>query len=133
MPLFIRSKNRMSKAANQFNGYCVFVGCITTIFSIYTANKFNFYKPAVAVLVELLKQAKSKKILDIAAGAGGPWQSIIAELSEQVPEIKISLSDLFPNTEALSNLQNQFPNQFEIYKIIVTRWFMIEQLFFSNL
>lgn len=54
------------------------------------------YGKAVPVLRELLDE--SGQVVDLCSGAAGPWTRLI----EQLPEVRVTLTDLYPNHGALS-------------------------------
>ncbi|MFA5327669.1 MAG: hypothetical protein WC384_07765 [Prolixibacteraceae bacterium] len=60
--------------------------------------RLNLYKPVLPILREALTKSRSFHILDLCSGSGGTIESIYKDLKDSFDaEIKITLSDLFPN------------------------------------
>lgn len=67
----------------------------------FVINKANIYKPAAGILKEIFDNTDKTEILDLCSGSGGGLDLVQKEL-EQVTgkEIRITLSDKFPNTDS---------------------------------
>ena len=71
-----------------------------TDFLQFLANKTKMYKPVVPLLEKALKSSKSNHIIDLASGGGGGLIWLGEELKKSVPDLKITLTDFYPNIPA---------------------------------
>ncbi|WP_298904744.1 hypothetical protein [uncultured Psychroserpens sp.] len=71
-----------------------------TDFLQFLSNKAKIYKPIVPVLEEGLRNSKTNQILDLASGGGGGLLWLNSELKKRIPELKILLTDFYPNIPA---------------------------------
>jgi len=78
-----------------------------TDFLQFVANKMNLYDAIIPVLNESLAKNKTNTIIDLASGGGGGIESIYSNLSLSVPDLKIMLSDLYPNLSAWQLLKSK--------------------------
>lgn len=85
--------------------------CMTD-FLTFVANKFDFYQSIVPVLEEGIKKSGGATIVDLAAGGGGAWKKLAPRLKESVPDLKIVLTDQYPNLDAFSKLESVDPDVF---------------------
>lgn len=68
----------------------------------------NMYEPVIPLLFECLYLTNSNQIIDLCSGAGGPVEQIYSDLKrESDSEIKIILTDKFPNIGAYQFLSEQ--------------------------
>lgn len=74
----------------------------------FASNTLKLYHPALPVLKKYIEQADGQ-VLDLASGGGGPWSSLIPDLIETTPELRIQLSDYYPNPAAAQLLMADFP------------------------
>lgn len=81
-----------------------------TDFLQFVTNKADFYKDTTPKIIESANYMKTNQILDMASGGGGGWQSLTKSLIASNPEMKIFLSDFYPNHTAFKKLKSQFPN-----------------------
>lgn len=66
----------------------------------FMSNKLKIYKGAIPILEKGLEKSNGSQILDMASGGGGGLLHIAEELEESHPNLKIQLSDLYPNITA---------------------------------
>ena len=71
-----------------------------TDFLQFISNKFDVYKPIVPIIEEGLEKSKSDTIIDLASGGGGGILKLNKHLLENNPNLKIILTDYYPNIEA---------------------------------
>ncbi|GAB5557430.1 MAG: hypothetical protein SchgKO_16430 [Schleiferiaceae bacterium] len=71
-----------------------------TDFLQFLSNKTSLYKPVVPLLAKAMKGMNQNQILDLASGGGGGWQSLSQELQTEISDLKITLTDYFPNLPA---------------------------------
>lgn len=73
----------------------------------FMINKFNIYKPAAGVMKELIDNSGYNEILDLCSGGGGGMDNFQRELENVTgKEIKITLSDKYPNRDAFEKIKN---------------------------
>ncbi|WP_298868891.1 hypothetical protein [uncultured Gimesia sp.] len=80
----------------------------------FVSSQFNLFGGAVPILTDLLQRTSRSEIVDIASGGGGPWLSLIPKLQEDFPNLRIRLTDYFPNQTGLRNVESAFPETVEI-------------------
>ncbi len=73
----------------------------------FLANKLKIYQGVLPILKKGLEKSNSAQILDMASGGGGGLLHIASELKEDVPDLKIQLSDLYPNIAAFEKTVSQ--------------------------
>lgn len=64
---------------------------------LYTIWKVMFWKNTIPHLRDLLRHSKEKTIVDLCSGAGGPVPLTIEGLEKEFHDLKIVLTDLYPN------------------------------------
>lgn len=69
-----------------------------TDFLQFLANKAKVYEPVVEVIDEALHKTNHSQILDLGSGSGGGLLWLGNELKKRKPNLKITLSDFYPNT-----------------------------------
>lgn len=67
----------------------------------HVTERFGLFDGAAPVLGRLLGESGSTEILDLGSGGGGPWRSLAPRLAAGIPELRVTLSDLYPNRSAL--------------------------------
>ena len=75
-----------------------------TDFLSHLSNQLDIFKPIVPILVKALKSSSENSIVDLGSGAGGGWFRLSMHLQKDYPDIKILLSDYFPNFAAMSRI-----------------------------
>lgn len=72
----------------------------------FMINKFNIYKPAARALQELMDNSGCNNIMDLCSGGGGGMDLLQSELESKTGKnIRITLSDKFPNIDAFSKIK----------------------------
>lgn len=74
---------------------------ITNILQFSTERR-NTFKHVIPKLIATLDLCKSKHIVDLCSGGGGPW----LKLYEHEKISKIYLTDKYPNTIAMQRIKN---------------------------
>lgn len=73
----------------------------------FMINKFNIYKPAAGVMKELVEKSGFNEILDLCSGGGGGMDKFQKELEHLTGrDIKVTLSDKYPNKDAFEKIKN---------------------------
>ncbi len=81
-----------------------------TDFLQFLSNKTKLYKPAIHILEKGLKASNTNQIVDLASGGGGGLLWLNQELLKTHPDLKIILTDYYPNLSAFEYTKKQAPN-----------------------
>lgn len=81
-----------------------------TDFLQFLSNKAKIYKPILPILEKGLKANGENKMIDLASGGGGGLLWLNEELLKTHPDLKIVLTDYFPNRSAFEYTKKQAPN-----------------------
>lgn len=81
-----------------------------TDFLQFLSNKTKLYKPVVPVLEKALNNAKTNTIIDLGSGGGGGLIWLNSELEKTVKDLKIVLTDYYPNIPAFKETVKQSSN-----------------------
>jgi len=77
------------------------------------SNRFDIYRPVVPILQKGLEKSKIPQIIDIASGGGGGWLSLSKHLFAENKDLKIVLTDYFPNISAFQQTVQAGGENFE--------------------
>ena len=78
-----------------------------TDFLQFVANAFKMFKDVTPILKKGIEAAETNEIIDLASGGGGAWLSILDDLEKQTPDIKITLTDYYPNLDAFKRMKEK--------------------------
>lgn len=81
-----------------------------TDFLQFLTNKTKLFKPAVPIIEQVLDQTGVDKIVDLGSGGGGGLIWISKELQKNHPELRITMTDLYPNISAFEYTASQTSN-----------------------
>lgn len=87
-----------------------------TDYLCFIANKFDIYKPIVPVLKRGIEASGQNIWVDCASGGGGGLLTLTKHLSKHNPELKVILTDYFPNHEAFELTKTSGGGIFEAEK-----------------
>jgi hypothetical protein len=87
---------------------------LMTDYLMHVVVLFKMHEPVVPVLEKALAETGKDTVVDLASGGGGPWPAIAPALLGINPDIKIVLTDLFPNIGALKSVQAVAPEAIEV-------------------
>lgn len=71
-----------------------------TDFLQFVSNRFDVYKKVVPMIGEVMKESDTNQIIDLASGGGGGLLTLSEHLRKNNPELKIILTDFYPNIDA---------------------------------
>ena len=71
-----------------------------TDFLQFLSNKTKMYKPVIPVIKKGLQKSKNDQIIDLGSGGGGGLIWLNSELKKDIPNLKIILTDFYPNISA---------------------------------
>jgi hypothetical protein len=71
----------------------------------YGIEQMQPYRAIAPRLKAALQQTKSKSVLDLCSGGGGPWLGLLSQLQDE--SLSVVLSDRYPNRTALARLQHE--------------------------
>lgn len=81
-----------------------------TDFLQFISNQFDIYKKVTPLLSELVTEDGNHTIVDLASGGGGGLYRLSNRLKEQHPDLKIILTDYYPNLKAFEYVRQQSTN-----------------------
>jgi hypothetical protein len=87
-----------------------------TDFLKFIATKFDIYKPIVPIMRKALEKSEQHQWVDLASGGGSGLTNLAKALKADTANLKITLTDLYPNIKAFKSLQEEIPNTFVFEK-----------------
>jgi hypothetical protein len=94
----------------DLNWFPSFLRNYGTDFLQFLANKTPMFDPAVPIIQEALDKSNTNQIIDLGSGGGGGMLRINKALLKENPEVKILLTDYYPNIEAFKFTKKQADN-----------------------
>lgn len=85
-----------------------------TDFLQFLSNKTKLYKPVLPVIKKGLEYSGTNRIVDLGSGGGGGLLWLNSELRKDIPDLKITLTDYYPNLPAFEFTKRKADN-FEYY------------------
>jgi hypothetical protein len=82
---------------------------LATDYLHFMEEHFALHKPVVPLLQDLIARSGATQIVDLCSGGGGPVRAIYESLLAAGFEVRIILTDKFPNTAAFSRLAALYP------------------------
>lgn len=73
----------------------------------YLLTALNFYKPVSPLIVEVMSKTNSTTLIDLCSGGGGPIEQVYTNLKDQSGDIRVVVTDKFPNIEAYRFLERK--------------------------
>lgn len=81
-----------------------------TDFLQYISHKTKMYKNITPILNKAIKDSNTNQIIDLGSGGGGGLLWINKELQEKQSDLKITLTDYYPNISAFEHIKKNTPN-----------------------
>ncbi len=81
-----------------------------TDFLQFLSNKTRLYKPVVPVIERGIEACGVNRIIDLGSGGGGGLYWLNSELKKNYPDLKIVLTDYYPNLDAFEYTKKQSDN-----------------------
>lgn len=78
-----------------------------TDFLQFISNRFDIYKGITPLLSEVIEKNGEQTIIDLASGGGGGLFNLSKRLREKHPDLKIVLTDFYPNLKAFEYVSKQ--------------------------
>ena len=69
----------------------------------------NFYEPVPRRLAAALQRSGATEILDLCSGGGGPWDVLLPALRLEGIDVRVRLSDFYPNQAAFEQVAVEVP------------------------
>jgi hypothetical protein len=82
----------------------IFRNIMTDILGMIVA-KFRIYDPTIPLIKEAMKRANTTRIIDLCSGSSEAWIQILAQLREHDESVSVTLTDKYPNIEALEKIK----------------------------
>jgi len=76
----------------------------------FLAIKIKIYQPIIPILQKGIDNCGNNQIIDLASGGGGRLTWLNGELLKNNPDLKILLTDYYPNLDAFEYAKNQMNN-----------------------
>jgi hypothetical protein len=87
-----------------------------TDFLQFVSNQFDFYRPIVPVLKKGIEKSENKTIIDLGSGGGGGWKKLSKHLTSEGDNLKIILTDYYPNIVAFQKMAELDSEHFSFEK-----------------
>jgi len=81
-----------------------------TDFLQFLSNKTKLYKPIIPIIEKGLQESKTDIIIDLGSGGGGGLIWLNSELIKDIPNLKIILTDFYPNIPAFELTKKKATN-----------------------
>jgi len=98
--------NDLSWFPNRFRNHA-------TDYLQFVANRFDMYKCVLPVIEKGIRSSSNNTMVDVASGGGGGLIKIAEHLKNSIPDLKIILTDYYPNIDAFKKTKAQQPETFE--------------------
>ncbi|NHE59202.1 hypothetical protein [Cyclobacterium plantarum] len=92
------------------NWFPSFLRSYLTDFLQFLSNKSGMYKPIIPILVGSLRKNHTDTIIDLGSGGGGGLLGLNRELKKMIPDLKIILTDYYPNLTAFEHTKKLADN-----------------------
>lgn len=76
----------------------------------FIATRFNIYRPILPLMQKCLLKSDQEHWVDLASGGGSGLICLAKDLKKDIPHLKITLTDYYPNIKAFERLIAEVPN-----------------------
>lgn len=94
----------------DLNWFPSFLRNYGTDFLQFLSNKTKMYKPIIPIIKKGLEKSGTDQIIDLGSGGGGGLIWLNSELKKDIPNLKITLTDYYPNISAFKFTKKQAGN-----------------------
>lgn len=94
----------------DLNWFPSFLRNYGTDFLQFLSNKTKMYKPIIPIIKKGLEKSGTNQIIDLGSGGGGGLIWLNSELKKDIPNLKITLTDYYPNISAFKFTKKQADN-----------------------
>ena len=94
----------------DLNWFPAFLRNYGTDFLQFLSNKTKMYKPIIPIIKKGLEKSGTNQIIDLGSGGGGGLIWLNSELKKDIPNLKITLTDYYPNISAFKFTKKQADN-----------------------
>lgn len=92
-----------------------------TDFLQFLSNKTKMYKPIIPIIKKGLEKSRTNQIIDLGSGGSGGLIWLNSELKKDIPNLKVTLTDYYPNISAFMFAKEQADNFEFIVKSVDAR------------
>jgi hypothetical protein len=82
---------------------------LATDYLHYVETRFELHKPVIPLLKQAIEDAGQDKLVDLCSGGGGPVAALLAEFAVDGQFVEVTLTDRFPNLDAMRRLSALYP------------------------
>src|SRR5262249_3333534 len=75
---------------------------LSTDYLYFMETRFGLHQPMVPLLKEAIRTADQYRLVDLCSGGGGPVSALLAELAADGLSVEWTLTDRFPNLDAMT-------------------------------
>lgn len=83
-----------------------FIRDYMTDFLQFASKTFDIYQGITGILQKGISAAGNNQIIDLGSGGGGGWIRLSKQLAEENPDLRITLTDFYPNISAFEKIKN---------------------------
>lgn len=94
----------------DLNWFPSFLRNYGTDFLQFLSNKTKMYKPIIPIIKKGLEKSGTNQIIDLGSGGGGGLIWLNSELKKDIPNLKVTLTDYYPNISAFKYTKQQADN-----------------------
>ncbi len=79
----------------------------------FVATKFDIYKPIIPILKKGMDASGKHHWIDCASGGGSSLIRLVKELNNDIPDLKVTLTDYYPNIASFQRTKKELDNVIE--------------------
>jgi hypothetical protein len=105
----------------DLNWFPTFLRNYVTDFLQFLSNRTKLYKAIIPIIKKGLTNSKTNQIIDLGSGGGGGLIWLNSELKKDILDLKITLTDYYPNIPAFAFTKKQADNFFYLEESVDAR------------